>query len=167
MSEILARSSGVYLDCLNNQLPDTYPEKHELREDKDFEIYQYVLDFKPEKKMKFSTYVGQRIKWKCLNIYNRTLKPEDREKTLEDSLDNSYEENFEDIDGSVIDHLHEFVEKYPDERARFIFSRRYLVDKPVKWVTLSQELGLSLAQCGVIHKKLIKDAQKFLIKTYQ
>ena len=78
LGELINRHSGLCIDMINGYMgKNSNPSlKHDLIKDKDYYIYYSALKFKSDKGSKFSTYLGNEVKWKCLNLYNKTKNKE-------------------------------------------------------------------------------------------
>ncbi len=164
MKEILSRNSGVYLDVLSRSLPDDYAEKKELANDREYKLYEYTMAYKVEKKMKLSTYFGQRIKWECMNIYNRSHRLEEND---ENSLECSYEQEFDNVSEEVLAEIFSLAENYFDNRASFIIQARYTGCKDGKnktWKEIGSELGIKPAVAMNIQRKFLASIKKNLVK---
>ena len=70
---LISRHSGLCIEMINSYMSKNYNDslRKELIKEKDYQIYSSALKYNPNKSSKFSTYLGNEIKWKCLNIYNR------------------------------------------------------------------------------------------------
>ena len=76
IKELIQRHSGIYVDMVNKYIPDSIEgiNKNDIIQDKSFCIYDAAINFDENKNTKFSTYVGNLARWKCLNIYNKKIK---------------------------------------------------------------------------------------------
>ena len=76
LSELIERHSGIYLDIINTYASrdSSIIDRAELIKDKDFNIYQAVVKYDPDRGAKFSTYLGNETKWLCLNTYNKNKR---------------------------------------------------------------------------------------------
>ncbi len=154
MSKLIQTHSGIYSECLSNSLSSDYEVyKQELRDDKDYNMYKYALDFDPTKGMKYPVYVGQRVKWACMNIVNRSKPWESLE---EGSFDCSYEQEIEDFDQKMLDEIKNLATLYPDNRIVQIIDERYFSKSKVTgWKDLSKKMN-----CGA--QSLMNLNNKFL-----
>lgn len=158
MKQILDNTSGIYLQKVDRCLPDSWPEKREMIEDRQFKIFEYVQAYNPEKKMKLSTYVGQRAMWECRNIYNRAKKTEEL-----DGIDGSYELSFDDHDDTLIHELFYLAESFPDKRASFIVEAR-CQDNPKTWKQIAAELKTNVTTTRKVYLNFLTAAKKNLKK---
>ena len=161
MLQILDNTSGIYLQKVDRCLPDSWPEKRDMIEDRQFKIFEYVQAYNPEKKMKLSTYIGQRAMWECRNIYNRTKKTEE----LEEGLDCSYEQCYDDHSEELSKKLNILAADFSDKRASFIVDAR-TSDEPKTWKQIAADLGTNITTARKVYASFLKSAKKDL-KSYE
>lgn len=163
MENLIAAHSGVYLDVLNRYLPESiFPiEKEDYKASKDFFIYKAVLSYKPEKQMKFSTYLGQTIKWESLNLRHKkrldVVSMEELSSPLEDKA------VCDDESKEKIEQVFRFADTYPNDLAKSIFYMRY--DKQYKkpWKQIASQFNISTQWARILCDKLLKDARECLV----
>ena len=160
---LIDRHSGLCIDMLNG-----YVSKHqndglrqELIKEKDYQIYSSALKFNPDKGSKFSTYLGNEIKWKCLNIYNKNK----RRKTVpvEENLINYFSygctENHNSPNDEIFSNIINQANTHADPRVGQIFQLRYVEGKNnsvMPWKNISEKLKMSIQGCINIHDAAIK-----------
>ena len=160
---LINRHSGLCIDMINGYVSRQNNEslRQELIKEKDYQIYRSALKFNPEKGSKFSTYLGNEIKWKCLNIYNKNK----RRKTVqvEEELINyfSYDEGHESKyrNNEIFSNIIELASRHSDPRVGKIFHLRYVEGKEnsvMPWKNVSSEIGMSIQGCINIHDMAIK-----------
>jgi RNA polymerase sigma factor (sigma-70 family) len=159
---LVTRHSGIYLDMIHKMMPSGHDNitKRELISEKDSFIYECALDFNPRIPIKFSTYIGNRIKWRCLNIYNsQKRRPHDPLESAP-KLSDSFSDLHEDVEIAELQELIDKVLKnYPDKRAKRIFRLRYIdgqKNKVMPWRKIAKRLDMSIQGCINIHNKLIQ-----------
>lgn len=154
MTQLIQLHSGLYSEVLSNSLSSDYEVfKQELREDKDYLMYKYTMDYDPSKNMKYPTYVGQRVKWMCMNIVNRTKPWESLE---EGSFDCSYEQEIEDVEQKALDEIKSLATVYPDNRIVQIIDERYFnKTKPTGWKELAKKLNCGPQSLMNLHNKFL------------
>ena len=163
MKHLLASHSGLYCSILDKALPPEYaPIKSEILADKDYNMFKWALNFDPDKNMKYPVWVGQNVKWMCMNIYNRL----NVNAYLEDNpIEPSYEHNFDDTEEKVLDEIKNLSKLFPDKRIETIVTDRYFVGrKPLPWKKIAKKLKTSPCQCLTIHKKFLEWAKPKLKK---
>ena len=151
---------------VNKYLPESMEgiNKDDILQDKDFCIYDAAIKFDKNKNAKFSTYIGNLARWKCLNIYNKKTKfPQ---SCIADIFDDriSCESSISDIEEKEnIDRAMEFIEKMEDGRVRKIFKMRYKSGKKLTpWKKIAKKLDLSIQGCINIHNKHLTEIKKYV-----
>jgi len=167
IKELINRHSGIYIEMVNRYIPDSIEgiNKDDIIQDKSFCIYDAAISFNEDKNTKFSTYVGNLARWKCLNIYNKKIKfPQSNigeifnEKILQTSDSNEIE-NKESIKNII-----SIINKMTDKRARKIFNMRYNSgSKITPWKKIAKKLDLSIQGCINIHNKHLTEIRKICI----
>lgn len=162
MNELICRNTGVFLQVLDRSLPsDVFAtQKEDFRNERSFHLYDAVMKYKPESNMKFSTYLGQTIKWKCLTLKNRGP---DKDTVFIDSLDvpPAEKEPQDSSNKEKIETIFQFAENYPNELARKIVDYRYNSASKISWKQIAKKLDISVSWATLIHGQFIKDAKAF------
>lgn len=171
LSQLIERHSGIYLEIVNNYIPNDCPylNKKDLIEDKNYYIYQAALKYKEDKGAKFSTYLGNETKWMCLNLVNKHRKYPVFATEQEDIERNSPQVyNFNNAMRSELFHkVISLAEGHPDSRVGKIFTMRYVVGKKNKvmpWQQISEDLEMSIQGCINIHNEALEIFKKKLLK---
>lgn len=167
LQTLIDRHSGIYLDMVNSVIPNncTFLDKNDLIEDKNFSIYKAILAFDPDKKAKFSTYLGNETRWKCLNLFNRGIKY--KYEDIENYKDVSFfSENHKVKDictNEILNKIFHLAEKHPDKRILKIMKLRYSIgdgNKPMPWRKISKQISISIQGCINIHNRFIEEIKK-------
>lgn len=168
LQELIDRHSGIYIDIVNKTVSDScsFVNKKDILLDKDFYIYNAALKYDLSKNTKFSTYLANETRWRCLNLYNKNKKM--IEEPLDDSINekSSSEDFVSDLQKSeIIQKIMELARKNPDKRIEKILDMRYCIsyNKAHSWKEISKSLNMSIQGCIDIHNKFIKKIQKELI----
>ena len=164
LSELVYRHSGIYLDMVNGYVSSTQQPslKDEMIKEKEYQIYMSALKFNPEKGAKFSTYLGNETKWKCLNMYNKNKRHPSvpiQEELIEFFNYKFIEEDSCTFKNEMFQKIIQQAKKHPDKRVGKIFYLRYVEGKEnnvMPWKTISSELGLSIQGCINIHNSAIE-----------
>ena len=168
LKELIAKHSGIYLQIVHQIVSDqSNVNKNDIIDDKNLFIYQKALNFDPNKNIKFSTYLGNEIKWKCLNIHNKAKKYEycDINDQSEFLMDKDYTKEI--LNKEAIDFIFEIAEKNPDPRVRKIIQIRYKEGnghKLTPWKKIAKVLNLSIQGCINIHNRFIKEVKQEIKK---
>jgi RNA polymerase sigma factor (sigma-70 family) len=158
---LINRHSGLCINMINGYMSKNHNDslRQELIKEKDFQIYNSALKYNPQKGSKFSTYLGNEIKWKCLNLYNR----DKRRKTVpvEEELINyfSYQNSENSIDNELFDNIINQAENHSDERIGKIFHLRYVEgskNSVMPWKSISSIMNMSIQGCINLHNSALK-----------
>jgi DNA-directed RNA polymerase sigma subunit (sigma70/sigma32) len=164
LKELISRHSGIYLQIVNQTISDQSNVcKSDIIDEKDLFIYEKALKYDPNRNIKFSTYLGNEIRWKCLNIHNRAKKYEycDVGSQEEHLVDKDYFS--ESSEKEVVDLIFEKAEKSEDHRVRKSIQMRYkdgFRNKLTPWEKIANKLKLSIQGCINIHNRFIKEIKK-------
>lgn len=158
---LINSNTGLFLSIVDSYLPDNqFPiQKNDLRDSKDFYIYKSVMSYDPSRGMKFSTYLGQDVKWKCLSL--RTRGKEKDTVSFDALAVQPPEEPYEVDEGKVnIERIFAFAEKYPSDIARTIIDARYKREHKKPWKQIAAELNISVPWAMIIRDNFLKDAKE-------
>ena len=162
--ELINRHSGIYIEMVNKYLPDSLEgvNKDDILEDKNFCIYDAAIKFDENKNTKFSTYVGNLARWKCLNIYNKNIKfPQSSISEIYDQSV-SCDPELKDIEKQEeLKNIFKIINNSGDERVKKIFKMRYKDGKKLTpWKKIAKKLNLSIQGCINIHNKHLAEIKK-------
>jgi DNA-directed RNA polymerase specialized sigma subunit len=164
---LIERHSGLYLEMVNSVIPNNcnFIDKNDIIDDKNFSIYKAILNYDSSKNTKFSTYLGNETRWKCLNIFNRGSKYQhiDLEEVKEESefTENSHEEKI--ISQELIDKIFSIADGHEDKRILTILTLRYKVgdgNKTMSWKNIASKINISIQGCINIHNRFIEEIKK-------
>lgn len=169
LTELIERHSGIYLEMVNSVIPNNcdFLDKNDIIDEKNFSIYKAIMNFDESKNTKFSTYLGNETKWKCLNIFNRGVKY----KYLD--IDN-YKEDVTFVEDckiseifskEILKKIFELASSHKDKRIKDIINLRYQVgngNKTMTWKNISEKVNVSIQGCINIHNKFIEEIKKDL-----
>ena len=170
LSEIIDRHSGIYLEIVNNYVPDNCSliRKSDLIEDKNFYIYQAVLKYDPNRGTKFSTYLGNETKWMCLNLYNKNKKnPQVPYENEVIEKTHYFSDTEQTLDRDTFNKIMDLAESHDDQRVYKIFHMRYVIgekNKVMPWQKIADELKMSIQGCINIHNNAVNKFKQKLVK---
>lgn len=137
-----------------------------------YHIYFAAKEFDFKKGVKFSTYLGNKARWLCLNIHNKNKRVSnfiDQEFNflLKPESDFNIEEK-EDFTLSIskkedLERFFHYVKNSNDDRIKKIFKMRYvqgLKNKVMPWKVISEKMNLSIQGCINIHDNFIEKIKK-------
>lgn len=171
---LIERHSGLCIDMINSYMSKNYNDsmRQELIKQKDSQIYSSAMTYDASKNSKFSTYLGNQIKWKCLNIYNKDKKR--KTVPVEEELIEYFSycnKNSTSEESSNNDDLFSFVikqaENHSDKRIYKIFKLRYIEgsnNSVMPWRMISEKLNMSIQGCINLHNSAMNQFRKKVIK---
>lgn len=134
-------------------------------------IYDSARKFDLRRRIKFSTWLAENIRFFCLNKItelNKTkiisAEPEDMIKIMDEKLssdNNNHKSNHE-----ACDYIFSILNQLKDDRITKIFSYRYFDGKEkMIWKDIGEKMGLTSQSCINIHDKAIKFLKSKLISS--
>ena len=164
--ELINRHSGIYHTMVNQFLssPQNSLDKTQAVKEKDYVIYNSAVSFDPNKNTKFSTYLANQAKWKCLNILSR--KKRINEYSIEDLAANqepSSESFLTQINKEeAFNIFQKLLDEEEDPRIKEIIDLRYNVNnsKLNPWRKIAKSLDMSIQGCINIHNRFINKVKK-------
>lgn len=165
LKELINRHSGIYVNMVNKIVSDSceFMNKEDILAEKDFSIYNAALNYMPNKNAKFSTYLANDTRWKCLNLYNKN------KKMIEEPIDDSLKEQASIPDFTIslqneeiLKKVINFAKDHEDYRVKIILDMRYAIayNKAHSWREIAAELNMSIQGCIDIHNKFINKVRK-------
>ena len=164
---LIERHSGIYLDMVNSVIPNNcdFLDKNDILEEKEISIYKAIINFDENKNTKFSTYLGNETRWKCLNMFNRGVKYKyiDIESFKEDSsfIDDGILNKISSKE--ILDKVFKLADNHEDDRVKKIISLRYRDgkgNKTLPWKNISEKVNVSIQGCINIHDRFIQEIKK-------
>jgi RNA polymerase sigma factor (sigma-70 family) len=149
-------------------------------DDKLFVIYESAIEFDPTRNSKFSTFLANRARWRCLNAINKKkkLNPVSMDTPLPNGngtnasvikhSDSSQTPSDFVSDFEVFDIFYKMLEEESDERLKKIIDIRYNSgdNRLEPWRKSAELLNLSIQGVINIHNKFIKKVNKEINKNY-
>ena len=125
--------------------------------EKDFVIYKSAMSYNPDKGAKFSTWLGNQMRYHCLNSINKNrLIPMEDEK-INFIINKNSEDDRDDIP-EEIEFLRNILSQMKDKRVKQVFEMRYFSGSPKKvpWNKVAKKIGVSTQTAINLHNKTIK-----------
>ena len=158
LSELINRHSGICVTICQRYSQVLSAEGvslDELKNEKDYVIYQAALSYNNLKNIKFSSWLGNCMKYYCLNTINSNKKKARlRERYSIYSPKENESQNL--IKKSEdIDYINSILSKLKDKRIWKIYSLRYSPEyrKPLSWKKISERMGISSQTAINLHDK--------------
>jgi len=172
LRELVERHSGIFLDIVNNYVPNNSPtcHKQDIIDELEYYVYNAGLKYDQTRGAKFSTFLGNEAKWLCLNQHHKNKKyllasSTESESFFENKCVDTEDEKKPHLNETLLVKIFEIIEAHPDERVRRIFKLRYVdpeFNKLTPWQKIGKELKMSIQGCINIHNSAITVIRKGL-----
>lgn len=160
LKELEARHSGICHQMIKkyyHNMVNSGIDPEDIASDKLMVIYRSVLNYNPEKNVKFSTWLGNQMRYHCLNCLNKKgpllAMESDAIKNIveQNQKKNNYSES---LIKEKSDFIFSLLERTKDERILKIFKLRYFNDsKHMAWNKIGKTLGISTQTAINLHNK--------------
>lgn len=146
----------------------------DIFDEKDYLVYKSALSFNPEKKVKFSTWLGNQVRYHCLNTINGNNKKllvenEKIDFMSEISIECSELQTKEQSNSNLkieIDYIFEILSKLHDSRIKEVFNLRYFSSaKKTPWAKIAKQMGISTQTAINLHQRGINILNKKMTKS--
>ena len=135
---------------------------HEISKEKDYWVYKAAKSYDPTRKVKFSTWLGNQIKYHCLNVINDNRYVAVEDKDLDFLVNNkSIIEKDTDYE-TEIDFIFNILSQLRDKRIKKVFEERYFgkVSKKKPWSKIAKNVGVSTQTAINLHERGIAILQR-------
>ena len=162
MKELETRHSGICFSMIKkyyNALSSVGVDPNELAKEKDYVMYKSILNFDPSKNIKFSTWVGNQMRFHCLNSMNKVNNSisMDNEKIKNIIEQKQYFESGKIINKENYEYIFNILSQFKDKRVENIFKMRYFSDKKlVSWSKIGKKLKISTQTVINLHNRALK-----------
>lgn len=160
LKELELRHSGICHQMIKkyyNNILSSGIDPEDIAADKLMVIYKSVLNYNPEKNVKFSTWLGNQMRYHCLNCVNKKgpVFPMENEaiKTIveQNQKKNDYSES---LIKEKSDFIFSLLERAKDKRILKIFKLRYFNGhKYMAWNKIGKKLKISTQTAINLHNK--------------
>lgn len=162
MKELEDRHSGICYSMIKkyyNTMNSIGLDSNEIAKEKDYVIYKSALNFDPEKNIKFSTWVGNQMRFHCLNCMNKNNNLISMES---ETIKNVIEKKQSEINDHIFsnkektDFIFNLLKQLKDKRIEKIFKLRYFSErKNMSWSKIGKKLNISTQTVINIHNRTI------------
>lgn len=135
-------------------------KKTDILENKDFVIFKAILSYKPNKKCKFSTWLGNCAKYYCLTLINaKERMVSSDEDVLKLIIDNQSKEihREEDKNKNSKEYIFYILNNLKDKRISKVFKLRYFENYPEKkkptWSFIARKIKTSTQTAINLHQR--------------
>jgi len=162
MKELEERHSGICYSMIKkyyNTMSSIGLDPTEVAKEKDYIIYKSALNFNPSKNIKFSTWVGNQMRFHCLNSMNKnnnliSMESDTIKNVIEKRQSNENESIFSNKEKTEF--IFNLLQQLKDKRIEKIFKLRYFSErKNMSWSKIGKQLNISTQTVINIHNKTI------------
>jgi|TARA_B110000196_G_C20953007_1_gene570238 RNA polymerase sigma factor (sigma-70 family) len=164
--ELIGRHSNLCYNICQKYMPVMHASGIFLDDvlgDKDYIIYHSAKTFDPTRKTKFSTWLGNQVRYHCLNKINKNKKyvtTEDQELSFLIDKDGEKENTDE-----LKDYITNLLSKIKDKRIKQIFQFRYFSDeKKMTWTAVAKKINVSSQTAINLHNRGLSILKKRIKK---
>jgi RNA polymerase sigma factor (sigma-70 family) len=158
--ELELRHSGICHKMIKkyyHNMKQSGIDPEDVISEKAYVIYKSIMNFNPDKNVKFSTWLGNQMRYHCLNTINKN----NQLITMEDeAIKNIIEKNQLKIDNQNLsfkeknDMIFSILDRLKDERIKKIFKLRYFNNKKLmSWADIGRKMNLSTQTIINLHNK--------------
>lgn len=160
--ELISRHSGICYKIFSRfiaPLADRGRDYNELVSNKDYFIYLAVLSFKEDRNTLFSTWLGNYIRYKCLDFLNENKlnyvqEIDDNQKNNFINYNSSFKFNESRALKDTKDCLFDLLSQLKDGRIKRVYHMRYFTSHPkMTWKKIGENMGLSAQTAINLHEK--------------
>ena len=170
LTELISKHTGLCYDIYKKYLPSQEISGNHsinIENDKDYIIYKSALSFDETKKIKFSTWLGNQVRYQCLNLLKKkkniiSCDQETIELVTNKNEDIAWEQEAKERNKSLVEYVSAVVTKMRDPRIKQIFQMRYFSrsGKKTSWQKIGTDLGISAQTAINIHERALKLIRK-------
>jgi len=163
MKELEDRHSGICYSMIKkyyNTMSSIGLDPNEVAKEKDYIIYKSALNFNPEKNIKFSTWVGNQMRFHCLNSMNKNNNIVSMESN---TIKNVIEKKQFEVNDHIFSNkektefIFNLLKQLKDKRIEKIFKLRYFSErKNMSWSKIGKRLNISTQTVINIHNRTIR-----------
>jgi RNA polymerase sigma factor (sigma-70 family) len=160
--ELISRHSGICYKIFSkfiNSLEDRGRDYNELVSNKDYFIYLAVMSFKEDRNTLFSTWLGNYIRYKCLDFLNENKlnyvhQIDENQKNNFINNNSSFKYNESKALKDTKDSLFDLLSQLKDSRVRRVYHMRYFTNHPkMTWKKIGENMGVSAQTAINLHEK--------------
>jgi RNA polymerase sigma factor (sigma-70 family) len=169
LMELITRHSGICFSIGKKFSNYSGVDLNDLIDNKDWIIYTAALSFNCDKGSKFSTWLGNQVKYYCLNLKNKTSRYVDTEDKTIEFLINQYYNNTKSADSKkeILNTINDILDQVKDKNIKNAIHYRYFSNKEriLNYSEIGEILNVTPQTVLNWHNKFIDLAKKKLTST--
>ena len=136
----------------------------DLNAEKIYVVYKSALSFKSNKNIKFSTWLGNQMRYHCLNTFNKQSKDISMEnENIKYITENNQSKQIDNalLNKEKVDLIFNILDQMADSRVKEIFNLRYFSDRKIQpWNKIGKKMHISTQTVINIHNKALSFLNK-------
>jgi RNA polymerase sigma factor (sigma-70 family) len=136
----------------------------DLNSEKIYVVYKSALSFKDDKNVKFSTWLGNQMRYHCLNTFNKQSRDISMEnENIRYITENNQSKQIDNtsINKEKLELIFNILDQMTDSRTKEIFNLRYFSDRKMQpWNKISKKMHISTQTAINIHNKALSFLNK-------
>lgn len=160
--ELYSRHQGICNKMLQKYCKVCYDigvSLEDLNAEKIYVVYKSALSFKSNKNIKFSTWLGNQMRYHCLNTFNKQSKDISMEnENIKYITENNQSKQIDNalLNKEKVDLIFNILDQMADSRVKEIFNLRYFSDRKIQpWNKIGKKMHISTQTVINIHNKAL------------
>lgn len=165
--ELYSRHQGICNKMLQKYCKVCYDigvSLEDLNAEKIYVVYKSALSFKSNKNIKFSTWLGNQMRYHCLNTFNKQSKDISMEnENIKYITENNQSKQIDNalLNKEKVDLIFNILDQMSDSRVKEIFNLRYFSDRKIQpWNKIGKKMHISTQTVINIHNKALSFLNK-------
>ena len=165
--ELYSRHQGICNKMLQKYCKVCYDigvSLEDLNAEKIYVVYKSALSFKSNKNIKFSTWLGNQMRYHCLNTFNKQSKDISMEnENIKYITENNQSKQIDNalLNKEKVDLIFNILDQMADSRVKEIFNLRYFSDRKIQpWNKIGKKMHISTQTVINIHNKALSFLNK-------
>jgi RNA polymerase sigma factor (sigma-70 family) len=165
--ELFSRHQGICNKMLQKYCKVCYDigvSLEDLNSEKIYVVYKSAISFKNEKNVKFSTWLGNQMRYHCLNTFNKQSRDISMEnENIKYITENNQSKQIDNttLNKEKLELVFNILDQMTDLRTKEIFNLRYFSDRKVQpWNKISKKMHISTQTAINIHNKALSFLNK-------
>jgi RNA polymerase sigma factor (sigma-70 family) len=157
LKTLIQRHSPLCFDICKKYAPALSSkgiDVNDVASEKEYLIYKSILSYNPLKKTKFSTWLGNQMRYYCLNTLNKSRLIATEDSQLDYFINKDCDCSSTKMQ-EQIDYIDNLISQLKDKRIKSIIKARYFnnPNKKTPWNKVASEVGVSTQTAINLHAK--------------
>jgi RNA polymerase sigma factor (sigma-70 family) len=130
----------------------------DITSEKDYLIYKSAISYNPEKKTKFSTWLGNQMRYYCLNTMNKNNLIATDDTQLDYFIHKDIDNHPKELVSEQMEYISNLIRQSKDKRIKKVIEIRYFENpnKKTPWNKVADKVGVSTQTAINLHNKAVK-----------